>query len=72
MTSSLLHERIYISRTVLRGLETCAAQQAAQTDLPLVSGVDQLADKVLREWLAAQPGIAEREQKVREFFKTLT
>lgn len=73
MSASFLTETIHISRGVLRGLETCSAMRGAQSaDLPLTVGVDQIADAVLREFLASQPEVAEREAKVREFFKTLT
>lgn len=74
MSASFLTETLHVSRAVLRGLEAISAQQAAQAgdDRPLTTGIDQTADMVLREWLAQQPGMAEREAKIRQFFKTLT
>lgn len=73
MTASFLTETIHVSRAVLRGLEAISAQQAAQSgnDRPLTTGIDATADTVLREWLEAQPGLKEREAKIREFFKSL-
>ena len=71
--NSLLQERLFVSRAVLRGLEAVAAMQSAQTDdgRPLTAGIDQIANEVLANWLSEQPGLAEREAKIRSFFRSL-
>jgi hypothetical protein len=73
MNPSLLQEKIYVSRAVLKGLETLSILDAAKAgdDRPLTTGVDAIADQIIRAHLEQQPHLAERQKAVREFFKTL-
>lgn len=73
MSTSFLTERIFVSRSTFRMLETLSATQAGQADdeRPLSTGTDQIADSLLREALLAVPGMAERQKRISRFFKDL-
>ena len=73
MSASFLTETVHVSRAVFRMLETLSMQQAGEAgdDRPLTTGVDAIADAMLRAQLEAQPGMAERQRRIAKFFREL-
>lgn len=73
MTPSHLTERVFVSRSTFRMLETLSMQQAgiADDERPLTTGIDAIADQILVEHLEAQPGMTERQKRIARFFKEL-
>lgn len=73
MTPSHLTERVFVSRSTFRMLETLSMQQSgiADDERPVSVAVDSIAESILHEHLAAQPGMQERQKRIARFFKEL-